>query len=174
MQIKVEKEEASHIEGSDNVPLQSMFRHAYKVVLFVSCSILVSVASPDVCVLWNHLCPTSKSRAQLGVPGGLQPMISFFKVMNTFFMFIFLLISCSFQNIFNHLFLYFQDTAQPLLALQMQQLQWSVVSVRLEIHKDVISYQMDGALHGQGTRSAKSGDFKRNRSGSGKERKKCF
>ena len=40
-------------------------------------------------------------------------------------------------------------TAQPSLVLQRRQLQWSGVSVLLEIHKDVISYKMRGTLHGQ-------------------------
>lgn len=51
MQTKPEKGEAGPVYGSDVVPFLSMLRHDHKAVLFMSCSILVSVASPEVSVL---------------------------------------------------------------------------------------------------------------------------
>lgn len=49
--MKLGKGEAGPVYGLDNIPFLSLLRHDYKVVLVVSCSILVSVASPDVSVL---------------------------------------------------------------------------------------------------------------------------
>lgn len=64
---------------------------------------------------------------------------------------VYILSKCTqFSKYFQHLLLYCQDTAQPSLVLHKQRLQGKVVNTRLEIHKGVISYQMEGTLHGQG------------------------